>query len=111
LWRALISKTAHPSRHTIVAALRFLYRVTLRKDWTFEDVLPLPKKQQKLPVVLSLEEVQRFLDCVHGIKHRAILFAYCGVLPSRSTTAIILPSAENWISKVDHSVPTGWSFM
>ena len=55
------------------SALRFLYRVTLKKDWTFEDVLPLPKKQQKLPVVLSPEEVQRFLDCVHGIKHRAIL--------------------------------------
>jgi integrase/recombinase XerD len=61
------------SIHTAVAALRFLYRVTLKRDWTFEAVLPLPKKQQTLPIVLSPEEVQRFLDCLQGIKHRAIL--------------------------------------
>ncbi|MGE0854365.1 MAG: tyrosine-type recombinase/integrase [Hyphomicrobiaceae bacterium] len=66
-------KLSPSSIHTAVAALRFLYRVTLKKDWTFEDVLPLPKKQQKLPIVLSPEEVLRFLDCVHDIKHRAIL--------------------------------------
>ena len=36
-----------------VAALRFLYKVSLKKDWTFEDVIPAPKKPQKLPVVLE----------------------------------------------------------
>jgi site-specific recombinase XerD len=56
-----------------VAALRFLYKVSLKKDWTFEDVIPAPKKPQKLPVVLSPEEVLRFLDCVAGLKHRTIL--------------------------------------
>jgi integrase/recombinase XerD len=66
-------KLSPSSIHTIVAALRFLYKVTLKKDWTLEDVLPLPKKQQKLPIVLSPEEVQQFLDCVQNIKHRAIL--------------------------------------
>src|SRR3954469_13962386 len=38
-----------------VAALRFLYRVTLHKDWSFELVIPAPKKPQTLPVVLSPE--------------------------------------------------------
>ena len=66
-------KLAPGSIHTAVAALRFLYRVTLKKDWTFEDVLPLPKKPQTLPVVLSREEVQQFLACVESVKHRAIL--------------------------------------
>lgn len=56
-----------------VSALRFLYKVSLKKDWTFEDVIPAPKKPQKLPVVLSPEEVLRFLDGVGSTKHRAIL--------------------------------------
>src|SRR3954449_6140018 len=56
-----------------VAALRFLYKVSLNKDWAFEDVIPAPKKPQKLPVVLSPEEVVHFLGCVGSTKHRAIL--------------------------------------
>jgi site-specific recombinase XerD len=56
-----------------VAALRFLYTVTLKKDWTLEDVIPAPKKPQRLPVVLSPEEVLRFLSCVPSVMHRAIL--------------------------------------
>ena len=68
-------KLSPGSVHTAVAALRFLYRVTLKKDWTYEDVLPLPKKPQTLPVVLSPEEVQQFLGFVGNLKHRAILTA------------------------------------
>jgi len=56
-----------------VAALRFLYKVTLHKDWRFEDIIPAPKKPQKLPIVLSPEEVQHFLGCVPNPKHRTIL--------------------------------------
>jgi len=56
-----------------IAALRFLYKVSLKKDWSFEDVIPAPKKPQKLPVILSPEEVLHFLGCVAGTKHRAIL--------------------------------------
>src|ERR1051326_8299080 len=32
-----------------VAALRFLYKTSLKRDWLFEDVIPAPKKPQKLP--------------------------------------------------------------
>src|ERR1051325_8429278 len=56
-----------------VAALRFLYEVSLKKDWTFEDAIPAPKKPQRLPVVLSPEEVFQFLSHVGRPKHRAIL--------------------------------------
>jgi len=56
-----------------VAALRFLYKVSLKKDWAFDDVIPAPKKPQTLPIVLSPEEVLQFLECVGNIKHRAIL--------------------------------------
>ena len=56
-----------------ISALRFLYKVTLKKDWTFADIIPAPKKPQTLPVVLSPEEVVQFLACVASRKHRAIL--------------------------------------
>lgn len=55
-----------------VCALRFLYRVSLGKDWTVEYI-PHCKAEQKLPVVLSLEEVSRFFEAVKNIKYRAIL--------------------------------------
>lgn len=56
-----------------VSALRFLYNVCLKKNWSFEEVIPAPKKPQKLPVVLSPEEMLHFLECVANTKHRAIL--------------------------------------
>jgi integrase/recombinase XerD len=56
-----------------VAALRCLYKVTLKKAWAFEEVLPAPKPPHKLPVVLSSAEVRHFLGCVDDIKHPAIL--------------------------------------
>ncbi len=40
-----------------VSALRFLYKVTLKKDWPLDDMIPAPKKPQTLPVVLSPDEV------------------------------------------------------
>jgi integrase/recombinase XerD len=66
-------KLATSSILNAVAALRFLYKVSLKKDWDLEEVIPAPKKPQILPVVLSPEEVLQFLDCVSGSKHRAIL--------------------------------------
>jgi integrase/recombinase XerD len=56
-----------------VVALRFLYKVSLRRDWQFDDVIPAPKKPQKLPVVLSPEKVVQSLGCIETTKHRAIL--------------------------------------
>jgi len=66
-------KLATSSILIAIAALRFLYKVTLKKDWRFDDIIPAPKKPQTLPVVLSPEEVLLFLDCIASIKHRAIL--------------------------------------
>ena len=66
-------KLAPSSILIAVSALRFLYKVTLHKKWTFEDVIPAPIKPQTLPVILSPEEVLHFLDCISGLKHRTIL--------------------------------------
>ena len=72
-----------------VAALRFLYRVTLQKPWSFDDVIPAPKKPQSLPVVLSPQEVVQFLDAVKAPKHRAILTT-CYAAGLRISEAIAL---------------------
>jgi len=56
-----------------VSALRFLYNVTLHKDWSVQEIIPAPRTPQKLPVVLSPEEVHHFLGCVVSPKYRTIL--------------------------------------
>jgi site-specific recombinase XerD len=85
-------RLAPNSIHTAVAALRFLYKVTLKKDWTFGEDIPLPKKPQKLPVVLSPEEVVHFLNCVDRGKHRVILTT-CYAAGLRISEAVRLKAA------------------
>jgi len=58
-----------------ISAIRFLYKVTLKKEWTFEELIPTCKKPLKLPVILSPEEVLQFLSCVPNIKQRVVLTA------------------------------------
>jgi len=55
-----------------VCALRFLYRLTLGKEWTIRYI-PTPKKEKKLPVVPSQDEVSRLFENLPNLKHRAIL--------------------------------------
>src|SRR6266481_2850603 len=76
-----------------ISALRFLYRVTLKKDWTFEDIIPAPKKPQTLPVVLSPEEVLQFLACVASRKHHAILTTCYGAGLRVSESIALTPLA------------------
>jgi site-specific recombinase XerD len=57
-------KLATSSILIAVSALRFLYKVSLKREWPFDEVIPAPKKPQKLPVVLSPEEVLHFLECI-----------------------------------------------
>src|SRR4051794_16539926 len=59
-------------RSTRLSALRFLYGVTLRRADLPERIVH-GREPQKLPVVLSTEEVVRFLEAVPGLKCRAAL--------------------------------------
>jgi site-specific recombinase XerD len=85
-------KLAPSSIHTAVSAIRFLYRVTLKKDWALGEDIPLPKKPTKLPVVLSPEEVIHFLSCVDYNKHRVILTT-CYATGLRISEAVRLKAA------------------
>jgi integrase/recombinase XerD len=55
-----------------VCALRFLYKVTLRRGWMIEHI-PYPRQAKKLPVVLSRQEIQAFLAAIPNLKHRTVL--------------------------------------
>lgn len=55
-----------------VCALRFFNRITLGRDWIIEHI-PFPRREKKLPLVLSQEEVRRFFDASRSLKYRAIL--------------------------------------
>src|ERR1700686_2183072 len=79
-----------------VSALRFLYKVTLKKTWSVQDIIPAPKKPQTLPNVLSPEEVIQFLDVVHSRKHRAILTTcYAAGLRISEAVALKLPAIDS----------------
>lgn len=55
-----------------VAALKFLYGVTLERPEVIVDV-PWPKKAKTLPVVLSLSEIIAVLIALGNLKHRMLL--------------------------------------
>ena len=92
VYLTLTRKLSASSIGTATSALRFLYRVTLKQNWSPDDI-PMPKKPFKLPVVLSPEEVMHFLDCIDSIKHRTLLMtAYAAGL--RVSEAIHLRVAD-----------------
>lgn len=75
-----------------VAALRFLYKVTLKRGWSIDEVVPTCRKPQRLPVVLSRDEVSRFLAAVAPRRHRVIL-TVCYAAGLRISEAVRLTAA------------------
>ena len=72
----------------VVASLRFLYHVTLRKTWAI-DFIPYARGEKRLPVVLSPEEISRFFQSIGSIKYRALLMtAYAAGLRVSEVTAL-----------------------
>src|ERR1700723_2609928 len=69
----LAGNGAHvPILNHAVAALRFFFRVTLRRSDIIEHTTFI-HEPSKLPVVLSPEEVARLLDAAPGLKYKAAL--------------------------------------
>jgi len=68
-------KERHLSEGTFrfyVAALKFLYRTTLKREWMVEKIRH-PRAKRKLPIVLDLSEVESLLAVTRNLKHKAIL--------------------------------------
>jgi integrase/recombinase XerD len=60
-----------------VCGLRFFYRNTLNCKIDIERI-PLPRYEEKLPVILSKEEVKALLEAPKNLGHRAILATMYG---------------------------------
>ena len=90
-----VRKLAPHSISIAVSALRFLYKVTLKRDWTPDDI-PMPKKAFKLPVVLSPEEVMHFLQSIHNLKHGTMLkVAYAAGLRVSEITHLMVTDIDS----------------
>jgi integrase/recombinase XerD len=61
-----------PGLNQIVCALRFFYGVTLGHD-AIPERIPYAREPRKLPVVLSTDEVVRFLEAIPSLKSRTAL--------------------------------------
>ena len=76
-----------------VSALRFFYTVTLKRSWVIADDIPAGGQAKKLPVVLSQDEVARFLAAVANLKHRMVL-TVCYATGLRISEAVRLTPAS-----------------
>jgi integrase/recombinase XerD len=65
-------RLAGPSFTVALCGLRFFYEHTLKRPWTILDVAR-PKREKRLPVVLSRDEVWRVLAAVRTPAYRACL--------------------------------------
>jgi len=79
-------KLAWSSYNQIVCALRFFYGKTLKRARLLQDI-PFPRKEQRLPVILSQEEVARILTAPTHLKSRALLMTIYAAGLRRSEVA------------------------
>jgi site-specific recombinase XerD len=77
LYLAQDRKVSVNSRLVAMTALRFLYGVTLQRE-RFIEMLPMPRKEHYLPVILSPAEVLRFLEAAPSFTHRVIFSTMYG---------------------------------
>jgi site-specific recombinase XerD len=71
--RGLSASTCNQIR----AALRFFYQITLRRPQAALTVPPM-RREQKLPEILSREEVERILEATGSLRERVLLMATYG---------------------------------
>jgi integrase/recombinase XerD len=66
-----VRKVGFSSFNQAVCGLRFLYQVTLSKDWPVA-MIPFGKRPRRLPIVLGADEVSSLLACTANLKHRTL---------------------------------------
>jgi integrase/recombinase XerD len=70
-------KVSVSSRMVAATALRFFYSITLKQDRVIE-MIPTPRPEHHLPVILSPEEVLRLMEAAPSFSHRVIFSTMYG---------------------------------
>jgi site-specific recombinase XerD len=71
---------AQSTVNQVINALRYLYVELYQRPMALGDI-PRPRKEQKLPDILSMEDLRRLFDATKNLKHKALLMvAYGGGL-------------------------------
>jgi len=92
----LVSKgVSWGSLNQVVCALLFFYGVTLGEA-TIPERIPYARTPRKLPVVLSADEVARFLEAVSGLRSRAALTtAYAAGLRASEVAGLLIEDIDS----------------
>lgn len=93
-----------PALNQTVCALRFFYGVTLGHG-EIPERIPYAREPRKLPVVLSADEVVRFLEAVSSLKSRAALTtAYAAGLRASETVSLKVGDIDSkrMVIRVEH---------
>lgn len=93
-----------PALNQTVCALRFFYGITLGDD-EIPERIPYAREPRKLPVVLSADEVVRFLEAVPSLKTRtALTTAYAAGLRASETVGLRVGDVDSgrMIIRVEH---------
>jgi site-specific recombinase XerD len=77
-----------------LAALRFFYIKTLRKPWSIAET-PYPKKVQRLPIILSPEEVTQLIDSALTPFHRILLMTLYATGVRRAELARLITDIDS----------------
>lgn len=72
LARIQVDKRSKSYLNQHISALKLLFVCILKREWD-PLLIPRPRREKKLPVVFSREEVERILNAPRNIKHRAML--------------------------------------
>jgi site-specific recombinase XerD len=81
-------KLAWSSYNQIVCALRFFYAKTLQRAFLLQEI-PFPRMEQRLPTILSREEVAKILTVPRHLKTRALLMTIYATGVRRSEVALL----------------------
>jgi len=95
LWMKNVKHYSRAATTIALCGIKFFFRQTLHQDWTTLKLVR-PARDQKLPVVLSLEEVRNILGRVRLFRYRVCLITIysCG-LRLQEGTRLQIPDIDS----------------